>query len=143
MDKRTLLAVVLSLAVLFAYQTFFVKPPVKTQPAPTQQEQTVASQTAAKPAAATAEQTAKLRQGIAEAQDLSPAVRALDTKDAQRFCPVLKPEAAAAAMRQTVPAGRFARPEEVAAAIAFLCAPAAGYINGVSLAVDGGRMQSI
>ena len=51
--------------------------------------------------------------------------------------------AAAAAMRQTVPAGRFARPEEVAAAIAFLCAPAAGYINGVSLAVDGGRMQSI
>jgi D-arginine dehydrogenase len=47
---------------------------------------------------ATAEQTAKLRQGIAEAQDLSPAVRALDTKEAQRFCPVLKPEAAAAAM---------------------------------------------
>ncbi len=58
MDKRTLLAVVLSLAVLFGYQTFFVKPPVKTQPAPTQQEQTVASQTAAKPAAATAEKTA-------------------------------------------------------------------------------------
>ena len=58
MDKRTLLAVVLSLAVLFAYQTFFVKPPVKTQPAPTQQETTVVSQTAAKPAAATAEKTA-------------------------------------------------------------------------------------
>ncbi|MCC6469232.1 MAG: FAD-binding oxidoreductase [Alphaproteobacteria bacterium] len=47
---------------------------------------------------ATAEQTAKLRQGIAEAQDLSPAVRALDTKEAQRYCPVLKPAAAAAAM---------------------------------------------
>lgn len=52
-------------------------------------------------------------------------------------------DAVAAAMRQTVPAGRFARPEEVAAAIAFLCTPAAAYINGVSLAVDGGRMQSI
>ena len=51
--------------------------------------------------------------------------------------------AVAAAMRQTVPAGRFAQPAEVAAAIAFLCAPAAAYINGVSLAVDGGRMQSI
>ena len=52
-------------------------------------------------------------------------------------------DAVAAGMRQTVPAGRFAQPEEVAAAIAFLCAPAAAYINGVSLAVDGGRMQSI
>jgi 3-oxoacyl-[acyl-carrier protein] reductase len=49
----------------------------------------------------------------------------------------------AAGMRQTVPAGRFAQAGEVAAAIAFLCAPAAAYINGVSLAVDGGRMQSI
>ncbi|MGI8560867.1 MAG: SDR family oxidoreductase, partial [Luteimonas sp.] len=49
----------------------------------------------------------------------------------------------AAAMRATVPAGRFAKPEETAAVIAFLCSPAAAYVNGVSLAVDGGRMQSI
>ncbi|HZX80244.1 MAG TPA: SDR family oxidoreductase [Lysobacter sp.] len=47
------------------------------------------------------------------------------------------------AMLRTVPAGRFAEPGEVAAAIAFLCSPAAAYVNGVSLAVDGGRMQSI
>lgn len=49
----------------------------------------------------------------------------------------------AAGMLRTVPAGRFAEAHEVAAAVAFLCSPAAGYINGVSLAVDGGRMQSI
>lgn len=49
----------------------------------------------------------------------------------------------AEAMQRTVPAGRFAEAHEVAAAIAFLCSPAAGYVNGVSLAVDGGRMQSI
>ena len=50
MDKRTLLAVVLSIAVIFIYQTFFVKPPVKTQQtAPVQQETTVAPQTAKTP----------------------------------------------------------------------------------------------
>lgn len=48
-----------------------------------------------------------------------------------------------AAMMATVPAGRFAKPAETAALIAFLCSPAAGYITGQSIAVDGGRMQSI
>lgn len=52
-------------------------------------------------------------------------------------------ERVAATMRASVPAGRFAQPAEVAAAVAFLCSPSAAYINGVSLAVDGGRMQSI
>lgn len=47
------------------------------------------------------------------------------------------------AMRATVPAGRFAEPDEIGGVIAFLCSPAAGYVNGVSLAVDGGRMHSI
>lgn len=52
-------------------------------------------------------------------------------------------DAVAEGMIRTVPAGRFAEAAEIAAAIAFLCSPAAGYVNGVSLAVDGGRMQSI
>ena len=52
-------------------------------------------------------------------------------------------EEVAAAMLASVPAGRFAKPEETAGVIAFLCSPAAGYVTGVSLAVDGGRMQSI
>lgn len=37
MDKRTILAVVLSLAVLFAYQIFFAKPPVPPKPVPVQE----------------------------------------------------------------------------------------------------------
>ncbi|MCX5824560.1 MAG: membrane protein insertase YidC [Deltaproteobacteria bacterium] len=44
MDKRTLLAVVLSVVVLMVYQNFFAKPPVKTAPAPTQQAASVSSQ---------------------------------------------------------------------------------------------------
>lgn len=43
------------------------------------------------------------------------------------------------AMKKEIPAQRFALPEEVAAAAAFLASPAAGYINGINVPVDGGR----
>ncbi|ASR44878.1 tropinone reductase [Xanthomonas citri pv. mangiferaeindicae] len=39
------------------------------------------------------------------------------------------------------PMGRIGEPEEVAAAVAFLCLPAAGYITGECIAVDGGFLR--
>ncbi|UII28713.1 SDR family oxidoreductase [Fulvivirga maritima] len=43
-------------------------------------------------------------------------------------------------MKKQIPVGRFAEASETAAAIAFLASPAAAYINGVNLPVDGGRL---
>jgi len=47
------------------------------------------------------------------------------------------------AMLAAVPAGRFAKPAEIAAVIAFLATPAAAYVNGVNVPVDGGRTLSL
>jgi NAD(P)-dependent dehydrogenase (short-subunit alcohol dehydrogenase family) len=37
-----------------------------------------------------------------------------------------------------IPLGRYGTLDEIAAAIGFLCSPAASYVNGQVLAVDGG-----
>ncbi|MDP6684855.1 MAG: SDR family oxidoreductase [Candidatus Marinimicrobia bacterium] len=42
-----------------------------------------------------------------------------------------------------IPAGRIAEPEEMAYAICFLASEYAGYINGINLPVDGGRLQCL
>lgn len=42
-----------------------------------------------------------------------------------------------------VPVGRISESYEVAAAVAFLASPAAGYINGINVPVDGGRTGSL
>ena len=46
-------------------------------------------------------------------------------------------------MASESPMKRIAQPEEVAVAIAFLASPAASYINGINLPVDGGRTKSL
>ena len=40
----------------------------------------------------------------------------------------------------SIPAGRLGDPQEIAAMVAFLATPAAAYINGVQIPVDGGRL---
>lgn len=47
-------------------------------------------------------------------------------------------EAQTAALVQGIPLGRFGQPADVAAAVAFLASPAAAYITGVTLHVNGG-----
>ncbi|MBT1702993.1 SDR family oxidoreductase [Chryseosolibacter indicus] len=42
-----------------------------------------------------------------------------------------------------IPSGRIATAQEIAAAVAFLATPAAAYINGINLPVDGGRTGSL
>lgn len=44
---------------------------------------------------------------------------------------------------ELIPAGRLGEPKEFGAAVAFLCSPAASYINGINLPVDGGRLGTL
>jgi 3-oxoacyl-[acyl-carrier protein] reductase len=52
-------------------------------------------------------------------------------------------EAAEAAARDTIPAGRLGEPADMGTAAAFLCSDQAGYITGTTLLVDGGLTVSV
>jgi 3-oxoacyl-[acyl-carrier protein] reductase len=52
-------------------------------------------------------------------------------------------DAARAASERTIPLRRYGRPEEFGRAAAFLLSPAAGYLTGVMLPVDGGATRAL
>jgi 3-oxoacyl-[acyl-carrier protein] reductase len=51
----------------------------------------------------------------------------------------ITPEELASQMEKQIPAQRFGETKEIAALAAFLASPAASYINGTSIPVDGGK----
>ena len=51
------------------------------------------------------------------------------------------PEAQRQAAIQYIPLGRFGQPAEVAAAVVFLASPAAGYVTGTTIDVNGGMLM--
>ena len=44
---------------------------------------------------------------------------------------------------EQIPAKRLATPDEIGNVVAFIATPAAGYINGINLPVDGGYLKSL
>jgi 3-oxoacyl-[acyl-carrier protein] reductase len=44
---------------------------------------------------------------------------------------------------KSVPVGRYGTPGEVASVIGFLCSPAASYVNGIAITVDGGQGRHV
>jgi 3-oxoacyl-[acyl-carrier protein] reductase len=55
----------------------------------------------------------------------------------------VKPDEVFAGWAREIPAGRIGAPEEFAAVVAFLASERASYVNGTSLAVDGGLVRSL
>ena len=68
-------------------------------------------------------------------------VRSLDAAKARREGRTV--EAVMAESAASIPVGRYGRPEEYAAAAAFLAGETASYITGTMLRVDGGLVPTV
>ncbi len=68
-------------------------------------------------------------------------VATIDARNADRAGST--PEAVRAASEASIPIRRYGTPDEVAAAVAFLCSHAARYLTGEQLRVDGGAVRSL
>jgi 3-oxoacyl-[acyl-carrier protein] reductase len=75
--------------------------------------------------------------GFTDTQRLSQLAEAISNRTGKTVDDVY------AGWRSVTPEGRLGQPQELAAAVAFLCSPSASFIRGVSLPVDGGRLRSI
>ncbi len=79
--------------------------------------------------------------GIAPGRIATGRVASLDIDRARRTGATV--EAVRAAVTARIPLGRYGEAEEVGRVIAFLISPAASYVNGAIVAVDGGMIQSL
>ena len=79
--------------------------------------------------------------GVVPGRIATPRVASLDAAAASRQGSDV--ESVRRASEAAIPAGRYGRPEELAALVGFLASDAAGYITGTSTAVDGGALRSL
>ena len=75
--------------------------------------------------------------GYTKTQRLDGLARAISDRSGS------KPEQVFETWARQIPAGRLGTPEEFAAVVAFLASERASYVNGVSIAVDGGLVRSL
>ena len=79
--------------------------------------------------------------GVAPGRFDTDRVRSLD--EARATASGLTVEAVQAQTRERIPLGRYGDPDELGRVVAFLLSPAASYLDGVILPVDGGMLRSL
>ena len=79
--------------------------------------------------------------GVAPGRFDTDRVRSLD--EARATASGLTLEAVQAQTRERIPLGRYGDPDELGRVVAFLLSPAASYLDGVILPVDGGMLRSL